>query len=34
LAGREEREGKIGEESGMAGNTGDVQRVRKLKRGV
>jgi hypothetical protein len=34
LGGREEWEGKRREESGMGGNGGDVQRVRKLNRGV
>jgi hypothetical protein len=33
LGGREEEEGKRGEESGMGGD-GDVQRARKLNRGV
>jgi hypothetical protein len=31
LEGREEREGKRGEESGIGGGGGDVQRFRKLK---
>jgi hypothetical protein len=34
LLGREEGEGKRKEESGMGGDGGDVQRVRKLNRSV
>ena len=32
--GRKKRGGERGEESGMGGDGGDVQRVRKLNRGV
>ena len=34
VRGRKEGEGKRGAESGMGGDGGDVQRVRKLNRGV
>ena len=34
MEGREEGEVKRGEESGMGGDEGDVQRVRKSNRGV
>jgi hypothetical protein len=34
LGGRDRRRGKRGAEAGMGGDGGDVQRVRKLNRGV